>query len=136
MAILYPPRMGQILICDYTTGFKVPEMVKVRPVVVISPEPRGRITRLCTVVPLSTTQPEALELHHCEIRLARPLPKPFDAAICWAKADMLATVSYERLDMPKAGKGFDGKRKYIKVFLEDTQLASVRQCALAALGFH
>jgi mRNA interferase MazF len=48
--------MGQILICDFSSGFVEPEMVKVRPVVVISPKPRKSIHSLCTVVPLSTTR--------------------------------------------------------------------------------
>ncbi len=47
------PQVGSTLICNYGTGFVAPEMVKRRPVVVIS-----RLRRradLCTVVPLSTT---------------------------------------------------------------------------------
>jgi mRNA interferase MazF len=135
MALLYPPRMGQILICDYRTGFNPPEMVKVRPVIVISPKPRTRITHLCTVIPLSTTPPDIIGKQHCEITLARPLPKPFDATICWAKGDMLATVGYERLSMPMIGKDSDGMRRYIKVFLDGEQLTAVRNSVLAALGF-
>ncbi|MEQ9178418.1 MAG: type II toxin-antitoxin system PemK/MazF family toxin, partial [Nitratireductor sp.] len=33
--------------CDFNTGFRVPEMVKRRPVVVISPKIKAR-PRLCT----------------------------------------------------------------------------------------
>ena len=37
MPINYPPKRGQILLCDFSQGFKEPEMVKgSRPVVVIS----------------------------------------------------------------------------------------------------
>ena len=39
MALKYPPRPGTLWMCDFDTGFKPPEMVKKRPVVVISPRP-------------------------------------------------------------------------------------------------
>jgi uncharacterized protein YifN (PemK superfamily) len=56
MPLTYHPETGTILICDYNLGggFIEPEMVKRRPVVVISPRFRHR-DWLCTVVPLSTT---------------------------------------------------------------------------------
>ena len=40
--------------CDFDTGFKAPEMVKKRPVVVISPRRRRSSAQFYTVVPLST----------------------------------------------------------------------------------
>ena len=52
--------------CDFTTGFKVPEMVKRRQVVVVSPRYR-RHTGLCLVVPFSTVAPNEIEPHHYEI---------------------------------------------------------------------
>ena len=33
----FQPKPGMLLMCDFDTGFRPPEMVKVRPVVVISP---------------------------------------------------------------------------------------------------
>ena len=54
MAIKYPVAPGTLLLCDYALGgFKEPEMVKRRPVIVISPRLRHR-DHLCTVVPLSS----------------------------------------------------------------------------------
>ena len=41
MTLGFHPNAGDIVICDYATGFKPPEMVKVRPVVVISPRRRS-----------------------------------------------------------------------------------------------
>jgi uncharacterized protein YifN (PemK superfamily) len=38
----FHPEPGTILICDYSTGFKKPEMVKKRPVVTISPRLKRR----------------------------------------------------------------------------------------------
>jgi len=51
--------------CDFT-GFKPPEMVKKRPVVILSPRYRRR-TGLCIVVPFSTVEPELIEPHHHRI---------------------------------------------------------------------
>ena len=99
MAMLYQPRPGNVVMCDYR-GFVVPEMVKVRPVVVIARNRKNR--RLVTVVPLSTTAPNSLEDHH---PLANnPLPGREDIS-CWAKCDMVTTVSLGRLDRYKVGRG-------------------------------
>lgn len=100
MTMLYQPRPGNVVMCDYR-GFVVPEMVKVRPVVVIARNRRNR--RLVTVAPLSTTEPDRLEDHHHA--LARnPLPGR-ERISCWAKCDMLTTVSLGRLDRYKVGRG-------------------------------
>ena len=55
MAIKFYPRQGTLLMCDFNTGFRVPEMVKVRPVVVVS-RTRGQVA---TVVPLFDYQTES-----------------------------------------------------------------------------
>lgn len=124
----FHPKPGSILMCDYRTGFAPPEMVKARPVVVVSPRLRRR-EGLCTIVPFSTTPPAPVEAHHCALRLLSPLPKPFDAPDVWAKCDMLATVSFQRLDLIRVGK-----RKYIVPELSDHQLEAVRRGVLHALG--
>lgn len=38
MALRFHPKPGTILMCDFDTGFQVPEMVKKRPVIVLSPK--------------------------------------------------------------------------------------------------
>jgi len=53
MSLLYHPKQGAIVICDFK-GFVPPEMVKRRPAVIVSPRMRKR-EGLCTIVPLSTT---------------------------------------------------------------------------------
>ncbi len=111
MALTFHPRQGAILMCDYS-GFKVPEMVKTRPVAVISPRLRRR-ENLCTVVPLSTTAPDDPQQYHCELRLARPLPAPWDAPTQWVKSDMLATVGFHRLNLIQIGRDQYGKRRYL-----------------------
>ncbi|MDB4679556.1 type II toxin-antitoxin system PemK/MazF family toxin [Planctomycetaceae bacterium] len=67
MAIKFHPGYGTILYCDFSHQTE-PEMVKSRPVVVVSR--RNTNVRLCTVVPLSSTQPEKIQSwHHKKIQV-------------------------------------------------------------------
>lgn len=75
--------------CDFS-GFADPEMVKPRPVVVISPKLpyRGGIV---AIVPISLTPPTH-DLPFC-YRLSRNYhPLESDELPCWAKADMLLNL--------------------------------------------
>ncbi|WP_432431527.1 type II toxin-antitoxin system PemK/MazF family toxin [Chelatococcus daeguensis] len=92
-----------MLICDFDSGFREPEMVKRRPVVVISPRLKRR-TGLVSVVPLSTTPPDPIEDYHCEVRMEPPLPTPFDSPTAWVKADMPYTVGFQRLELVRTGR--------------------------------
>lgn len=132
MALQYHPEPGTILICDYT-GFREPEMVKRRPVVLISPRLKRRDT-LATVVPLSTTPPDSVSDFHYELELDQPLPAPFDSPKMWVKADMLATVGFHRLDLIRSGRGADGKRKYLTQKITMVQLRCVYRAVLHAIG--
>ncbi len=133
MSLTFHPKPGMVLICDYSTGFKPPEMVKRRPVVVISPRPR-RKTQLCIVVPLSSTPPVPVEgCHHRLDPLS--LPGPLSATPTWAKCDMLATVSLDRLDRVKLGRDVKGKRLYSTQMVSDDDFKAIQQSVLHALGF-
>lgn len=125
----YFPRPGDVLICDYSTGFIVPEMVKHRPVVVVSGRER-HARRLCTVVPLSTTHPTPIEAWHCRVPVAIP---GWHVGDSWAKCDMLATVCFNRLDKPHT-KTRSG-RSYHTIRLDAALLESVRRGVLAYLNF-
>lgn len=134
MALMYYPPAGEILLCDFSTGFIAPEMVKLRPVVVVSPRLRRR-NELVGVVPLSTTPPPQVESYHYQLTLAQPLPKPFDNPVMWAKCDMVATVARARLDRFKAGRsGHGGARKYVVGNVSPTQLKAIRAAMLCGLG--
>jgi uncharacterized protein YifN (PemK superfamily) len=109
--------------CDFA-GNVVPEMVKVRPVVVIARNRKNR--HLVTIVPLSTTAPTALEDHHHELA-ANPLPGKA-AVRCWAKCDMVATVSLARLDRVKAPK-----RQYVVPVLPASDFDAIRRAVATAL---
>jgi mRNA interferase MazF len=132
MVLKFHPQQGAILLCDYT-GFKLPEMIKTRPVLVISPRLRRR-DDLCTVVPLSTTAPDHPQDYHCEIELTRPLPAPWNSPKHWIKADMMATIGFHRLQLIGIGRDQYGKRKYLNLVVPKQDLETAQRCILAALG--
>ncbi|HVY34087.1 MAG TPA: type II toxin-antitoxin system PemK/MazF family toxin [Caulobacteraceae bacterium] len=123
MALAFQPRPAQVVMCDFV-GFVVPEMVKVRPVVVLARNRKNR--QLVTVVPLSTTAPTALEAYHHELSV-NPLPGRA-AVTCWAKCDMLATVSLARLDRYKVSK-----RQYVVPAVADADFEAIRRAVVNAL---
>jgi uncharacterized protein YifN (PemK superfamily) len=134
MAIKYPVGPGTILRCDYSRGgFQPPEMVKARPVVVISPRLPHR-EGLCTVVPLSGSEPDYLVSYVVRLELDPPLPQPFGNSIVWAKCDMLATVGFGRLDLFHTDRDQYGRRRYLHPKLPDHDFERVRHGVLAALG--
>lgn len=132
MAINYHPEPGTILICDYH-GFIEPEMIKRRAVVVLSPRLRGR-HNLCTVVPLSTTEPDTMMKYHHKLCFDTPLPAPYDSEFKWVKGDMFSTVAFSRLFLPIAGKDEAGKRIYDVRVLDKADFKKVQQCVLYAIG--
>lgn len=101
MPITFHPRPGIVLMCDFTTGFMAPEIIKMRPVVVVSPHHIKR-HNLYTVVPLSRTEPNPSQPYHVYFPKT-PVAGEFGA--CWAKCDMVMSVSTERLDRKKVGRG-------------------------------
>lgn len=123
---------GMVLMCDFTVGFKPPEITKLRPVVVISPRSR-RSKPLCTVVPLSTVAPKPIEpFHHCMD--PRSLPRRLARKENWAKCDMLYTVSLRRLDRIVIGKERSGKPIYATVSVTADDLEAIRRGVRIALG--
>ncbi len=96
MAITFHPKSGTVLICDFSTGFQPPEMVKRRPVVVMSPRRRHH-SGLCLVVPFSTVKPDPVEAVHHLIPVGS-YPFFHRQTDVWAKGDMLTCVAFRRLD--------------------------------------
>lgn len=134
MSLKFPPKPGMIVICDYSTGFREPEMVKERLAVVVSPRLPHR-DGLCTVIPLSTTPARSGIRYQCKIELPVVAPAPYEGKIKWAKCDMLATLSYTRMQLPYTGRDkVTGKRKYLQIVLSSEELARVRTAMLHALG--
>ena len=127
------PSIGAVLRCDYEPGFRKPEMIKRRPVIVISPRLRQR-DGLCTVVPLSGTAPIREMPYHCKITFNPPLPAPYDDGTHWIKADMLATVAFHRLFPLFSEKDQYGKRKYDNRVISKGKLEEIHHCVRLALG--
>lgn len=132
MALKFHPEQGTIVICDFK-GFVPPEMVKRRPAVVVSPRLRHR-GGLCAIVPLSTTPPEPIMAYHHKLYIEPPLPEPYNAHFHWVKADMIATVSFERLTLPFDGKNNTGKRLYDLRVIDKADLIKIQQAMLHGLG--
>lgn len=62
------------------------------------------------------------------------MPKPWETARVWVKADMVATVGFHRLDLIRIGKDQEGKRKYLQTAISDDDLQAIRRCVLHTLG--
>lgn len=126
MTLAYHPRAGQILICDFE-GFRVPEMVKARPVIVISPRLPHR-NDIVTVVPINLTAP----IHNLpfNVRLFRNHhPQEPGDLPCWAKCDMVMNLGTWRLDGFKVGR-----RKWENPQATGDDLKAVRHGVLWGLG--
>ena len=122
------PDAGMVLKCDFTRGFVKPEIVKFRPVVVISDRARNRGTTM--VVACSTGQPRDGRT------LAVQLPAvkyPFLKADNWAKSQMIYSVSAARLanlDDPLTGALLDSRNTRI----DASDLAAIRAQVKQAAG--
>lgn len=126
--ISWQPSPGQILICHFGLGFRSPEMVKTRPVVVISPKVNPW-TRLCVVVPISSRAPEPVLHHH--YRLPDGIVPGEKYKEAWIKGDTLMAVSCHRLDRIKVGF-----RNYVAPMVPAEVLKEVRRCVLHSTGMH
>jgi len=121
-------RTGEVLICDFDTGFIPPEIVKRRPVVVIS-KTSSHWRGLCTVVPLSTSPPQRPLPWHVLLAdnpLYGHLPEqhPFGhQTVSWAKCDLIYTVCFERIT--RIHRRVNGKRSYIGVKVPATELDAI-----------
>ncbi len=63
------------------------------------------------------------------------LPEPFDETIWWVKADMIATVSLERLDLFRTGRDQYGRRKYLtNLKVSEGQFGDILTAVRHALG--
>ena len=131
MALTFHPHAGLILLCDFSQGFKEPEMVKNRPVIVLSQR-----SQLVTIVPLSTKIPKLVkDFHYCLPKEHLPQLGRFQKDETWVKGDMLYTVGFHRLNLIRLGKRkTDGKRIYFTRSLPLDVLKTVRGCVLHGLN--
>lgn len=125
MPLKYQPKEASILICDFN-GFVAPEMVKRRPVVILRKHPHN--SSLVIVIPLSTTAPEKLCDHHVEL----PCYIPGESEVCWAKCDMIYTLSIGRLDRAKI-RTRHGGREYVVPQMTAEHFSAVKAAVVAGL---
>ena len=93
-------KAGDVYVLDYDQMFTAPEMIKIRPVVIVSPQTKDRSSGLAIVVPLSTTEPT-----RGMPKYVVPLANTYDWAHgkkIYAKCDMLNTISTMRLEHIRA----------------------------------
>lgn len=134
MPIKFQSCAGQILICDFG-GYISNEIVKTRPVIAITaPSVQLRASQLCHVVPLSTTEPEKLMPYHYHFTDLPEIPG-FPKKECWAKCDLIYTVSYKRLSTPYRGRTPNGRRNYLVLHVSKEQLLNVRRCVARGLQY-
>jgi mRNA interferase MazF len=127
MTLSFYPRAGQVFVGDFS-DLKVPEMTKIRPVIVISPRLPYR-SDLVAIVPISLTAPKH-NLPFC-FKLSRNYhPDEVDSLDSWAKCDMVMNVALRRLSAFKVGR-----RRYVTPELSPEDLLGVRMAVLAGLGF-
>ena len=113
-----------VLMCDFN-GYIIPEIVKKRPVMIISPNHLNR-PGLYTVVPLSTTVPNPICDYHYKLK-GNPIPG--ESAEVWAKCDLVASVAFERLDRIKIARG-----TYRVGYVSMEQVREVRLCVARSIG--
>jgi uncharacterized protein YifN (PemK superfamily) len=132
MPLPYHPRPGTIVVCDYAKGgFRPPEMTKRRLAVTVSPKLKRR-NDLVTVVPLSATRPSPIETWHVPLDL--DVPAPWGDAARWAKCDMVATVGYDRLNLPHFRHHVTGSRQFWQHELSEGIIVELRRAVASALG--
>jgi len=133
VALLHHPKVGDVLMCRFPECLRAPEMIKTRPVIVVTREHKGR-RRLCTVVPVSTTQPDPMLSHHVELEESA-LPRALRGTGHWVKCDMIYTLCIDRLDRIRSGKDrTTGKRLYETARIGADDMRKIRYAIRSALS--
>jgi len=86
-------------------------------------------------VPISLTAPKHEVPYVVKIEFEEQLPAPFDSPVAWVKCDLVATVSFERLDLFRTNRDHEGKRKYLTRKLSEADFKRVKEGILRGLGF-
>lgn len=130
MALPYIPKQGEVLICDFDDIALGGEMIKRRPVVVLTKHERNK-HGLCTIVPFSTTPPDPPRAWHHEMPHLRIKGWKYNGTI-WAKCDMLSTVSLLRLNKPYTMTRHG--RNHVAIQLDHRDMTAITAGVLAYLS--
>lgn len=126
--IPFVPQEGSVLQCDFSVGFRAPEMTKLRPVIVVSSRAFNRYT--CSVVPLSKTRPTNGRAVFVEVPVN---VYPFLPTTSFAKCEMVNTIHVGRLFQlpdPITHRGIDSRQ----TMLRSDDLRRVREGVCRVLG--
>jgi mRNA interferase MazF len=119
LTVVAHPVPGTIVRVDLSEGFRVPEIGKRRPCIVLSPPLPGR-SFMCSIVPLSTSHPKKVSDYHTKLTFDPLLPEPYDSREMWVKGDIVLTVAFHRLRLIFSGWN-SGQRVYdVRVLDEET----------------
>lgn len=132
MTVVTHPAPGTIVRVDLSEGFRVPEIGKRRPAIVLSSPIPGR-PLMCAIVPLSTKAPRPAQRHHMQITFDPPLPNPYESPTVWVKGDIVLTVAFHRLRLLFSGWS-GGQRVYDIRVLDTATLERVKGCVRAGLS--
>lgn len=132
LTVVAHPAPGTIVRVDLSQGFRVPEIGKRRPCVVLSPPLPGR-DFMCSIVPLSTSDPKRIRNYHTRLTFDPPLPEPYDSPVMWVKGDIVLTVAFHRLRLLFSGWN-SGQRVYDVRVLSAEDLERVKVCVRNGLG--
>ena len=131
MSLWFQPKPRSVVYCDFA-GFRLPEMAKRRPVIVLRVHKRNR--RLVYVVPLSTSVPIPMQSYHFHFArspVVHDVPKP-----AWAKCDMVAVVSTKRLSLGRTRNGpMLALNSQSVLMISELEFESIRKCVAIAFGF-
>ena len=112
--------------CDFKNPVD-PEIGKLRPDIVVAPRLPHR-PDLATIVPVSTTAP--IHDHPFCYKLSKNYhPHESDDLDCWAKADLVMSVSYNRMSAFKTNR-----RKYVYPTISAEDLNGIRAAIKHGLG--
>ncbi|MEY8688962.1 MAG: type II toxin-antitoxin system PemK/MazF family toxin [Leptothrix sp. (in: b-proteobacteria)] len=131
MPLPYLPKQGEILICDFDDVARGAEMIKRRPIVIVSRKDAHR-NAVFTVVPLSTTAPDPVRAWHHALPHVTITGWHAQAQM-WAKGDMITTVSRERLNKPYR-KARTGGRQWVTHYLDEADLQAILAGVRSYLG--
>lgn len=124
--ICFWPKPGHILVCDFSIGFRPPEVIKRRPVIVVSSKAYHE-ARQCIVVVVSSRKPQKVQPYHLQLEPGFiPNSKYTDA---WVKCDLIHHVSYDRLDRFRVNRA-----TYVAPILPKEKLTHIRACIMHAIG--
>ncbi|MEB1300990.1 type II toxin-antitoxin system PemK/MazF family toxin [Xanthomonas campestris pv. campestris] len=136
MSLTHHPQPGEIFYCKFPDEYMHGEMIKTRPVIVLSKQLTGR-PRLVNIVPISMTPPDPVGPHHVLVGAAY-MPKRLRdrAGDRWVKCDMIYTMSLDRLELVTGHRDARGKRTYDKGALPPALLREIRVAIASCLGIH